>query len=422
LSSHADPNLSFLVQSLENVGEDITSIAPAIGDRAVSAAIRQRALMERVDRVSIEGRSLASPSSRVRLRQLRREFVLEVDLLDRDSAGRIVPVLCYGELLESGSSDWPQQVAVSLEAFVRSSGLTIDDELSSTVAVATQTLIDNRPQSLLGSIGRRIASNFSSVTPDSTGPLPARPEERRMIVALTEGEKEALRASTEGERLRRDASVALVTIPVRQAAIDASPVLGDLERVGALERGAVLLQSPFDPNRYFPAETAAAELAATKLQVTSDLCRHLGAETVELTEVTLESRAGTARYQAKAQRGLLEAETEHSRTELQSFVKRVQLHDRFRGGPPDLARAHELLARSGIGDPHLLHLVKLRGEGNPLLEREFDLSTSEEVGRANRWIAKAAAALTRFEASARTTADEIAVYELTLRVTFPDSG
>jgi hypothetical protein len=133
--------LSFVAQSLDNVGENPMIIAPAVASAELSEGERRQALMRRINLVRRDGALLALSSSRLECYRLAGEFTLEVTLLDRDMAGRVSPVLVHGWVPRGDVATWSQTLVGSLRDFVWEQERPFDPDLPELLALATGTIV-----------------------------------------------------------------------------------------------------------------------------------------------------------------------------------------------------------------------------------------------------------------------------------------
>jgi hypothetical protein len=150
---------------------------------------------------------------------------------------------------------------------------------------------------------------------------------------------------------------------------------------GLARPGGILVQSPYEPDRYENAESAAQRFALAKHMYFSILCRHLGAKEVSVEQINLRTRTGTTTFDLKTEAldGSTQATVENE--ELETFRMQMHLRDEFTGGPPDLAKAEEMLRLRGLwADPNMQALLEMRRDNeNQLLSRKLVLSLSSEA-------------------------------------------
>src|SRR4051794_11267050 len=99
---------------------------------------------------------------------------------------------------------------------------------------------------------------------------------RRLLVFVEEGQRDSLRASREGQKLLREASVRVFEVPISSELTGSSGVLERSQLDGAVEPGAVLVVHPHNPDRYLPLDLLSTETAQSKIRITTHLAAHLG--------------------------------------------------------------------------------------------------------------------------------------------------
>ncbi|MGY1653321.1 hypothetical protein [Geodermatophilus sp. SYSU D01119] len=202
-------------------------------------------------------------------------------------------------------------------------------------------------------------------------------ERRRVVVPLSADDyRSALRDPDLLDTMDHPEAVVLSL-----AEMDANdPVLARLRRSNKVRAGALLIQSPFDPDQYEPADSAVAEFAVTKFVRLSELCALLGAKSVSVEQVrTVTNSSGMhAKVQAKAavHSGHVDVDSDLTR----KINERLTLKDTFAGGSADVAAARALLARVGLEDDStLVSLVDMRSGSNPLKRRQITLNLTQEA-------------------------------------------
>ena len=119
------PELSFRAQSLDNFTPDPMEVN---GRRleAKDQEERQR-LVQHISQVSISGTRVFSEGLISAFRR-RNEFILEISSDQRDSAGRIAPIICYGYVSEESEKSWPDDVVSAIRDFANRTGRGVSDQ------------------------------------------------------------------------------------------------------------------------------------------------------------------------------------------------------------------------------------------------------------------------------------------------------
>jgi hypothetical protein len=202
-------------------------------------------------------------------------------------------------------------------------------------------------------------------------------ELRRTVVVLGNRERRALLMSPEGADLIEEPGVRVI---VREPGDPPRSALEVLLQDQNLLRAGLLIQSPYQPDRYVDASAALVEFTQERQLKLSEIAQALGATEIKVEEAKDESSAFEGHARAE-----MNAEFLKGGGSVDGSVKGRQrdyhrLHQSFPGSPPDLARAEEILRESGLaGDAQLLALINLRASGNPILEHEVHFSGLREA-------------------------------------------
>jgi hypothetical protein len=179
MSTMDDRELSCLIQAPDNLGDNLVHVAAW-----VTAEARQRdeppdaVLQELINEVGYNGRDLPPTSARVRMKRRHREFLLQVRLPYKDSAERVVPILCYGLLPDREERSFPVRVAESLTAFLVTSEMPPDEQFAVVVEDAARRLArDAHSKNPLLAPLRAIADTFVGSVPEPAPDTPVTPAE-----------------------------------------------------------------------------------------------------------------------------------------------------------------------------------------------------------------------------------------------------
>lgn len=219
------------------------------------------------------------------------------------------------------------------------------------------------------------------------GTWPNEPNRRKTILVLTQKDIDALHYEEGGADLLLNEEVCILPSSLQKK----NAVVQGLIDSGLVRPGAVLIQSPFDKNRYEFSTQAVERFALDKHLHFSTLCMNLGASEVTVEQVEWKNREDKKIYSHQADltmegSGEIKIEGE----ELASFCDKLVLHDKFQGGLPDLQAAEEHLRRTGLSsDAEMRSLIDLRRNSNNLLaSRELQLNLTSEVKRNYHVLAK----------------------------------
>lgn len=209
---------------------------------------------------------------------------------------------------------------------------------------------------------------------DST--WPEEPHRRKTVLVLNQTDIDALNYKEGGADLLRNDEVYILHSSLKES----NSVVQDLIDSGLARPGSVLIQSPFDKNRYENSQQAVERFALDKHLLFSELCGLLGAREVTVERIERKNTEGkeTVSFRSSFFIGS-GGETENE--DLASFCGKLTLHDKFQGGSPDVPAAEEHLRESGLlGDTDMRSLIDLRrNPNNPLTSRDINLNMTSEV-------------------------------------------
>ena len=212
---------------------------------------------------------------------------------------------------------------------------------------------------------------------DST--WPDEPHRRKAVLVLNQQDIDALSYEEGGADLLLNEEVHILPFSTQQS----NPVIQDLINSGIARPGTVLIQSPFDKNRYENSQKAVERFALDKHLHFSSLCGFLGAREVKVEHIDLKNTEGTTTFSVGADtikgRGNVKIENK----ELDSFYHKLELHDSFQGCAPDVPAAEEHLKQTGLsGNADMRNLIDLRRNPNNLLtSRKIKLNLTSETQR-----------------------------------------
>lgn len=214
----------------------------------------------------------------------------------------------------------------------------------------------------------------------TTGSFPSDPSSRRAILVLRQHDIEKCEYEPGAALGLLDDEAFVLQFPVGVQE-DCNGALQNILDARLVQPGAMLVQSPYDPDTYEDAEFAPQLFACAKLLYFSTLCGHLGAREVSVEQIDLRTRTGKPTLDIKGQRLQASAQLTVESQELEKFRARMNLRDEFAGGPANLEAAEQLLDKTGLwSDPNMRTLFELRRDGiNQLVSRKLVLSLSSEA-------------------------------------------
>lgn len=214
----------------------------------------------------------------------------------------------------------------------------------------------------------------------TTGSFPLDPYRRKVVLVLSEHDLERCAYEPHAAQALLDEETYVLPFPSRSD--ENSPAaLQNIIGAGLARPGAMLVQSPYEPDCYVDAKSATQRFALEKHMHFSLLCSFLGAKEVTVEQVDLRTRNGKTSMDVQAGRKMVSADLAIQNEELDRFRAALQLHDEFAGGAPDLAAAEALLRRTGLrSDASMSSLLDMRrNPNNNLLSRKLTLSLSSEA-------------------------------------------
>lgn len=210
--------------------------------------------------------------------------------------------------------------------------------------------------------------------------FPDEPSRRRVVLVLTEHDIE--RCAYEpgaAKTLLVNDQAHILRIPIT-ANVDLPTALRNIQDARLASSGAMLIQSPYDTDRYVEAADAAADFALEKYMIFSMFCKHLGAKAINVEHVTIHTRQGVKRVDVKLARPAIDADVSAEVERSDSFVQRFTLNDKFAGEVADFQSAEQLARRTGLlNDVTMSSLLAMRrDEKNPIKTRSLNVSLSTE--------------------------------------------
>ena len=133
--------LSFRAQSLDNQSPDPVEVNKhLLGKEDVGE--RQK-LAQKISKVSLDGDQVFSEGSHTASLH-GDEFLLQTPSDQRDDAGRIAPILCYGCVPDEPSDSWPGDVVKALVDFAERIGRTVSDKSRKTAHRGVDVILNEK--------------------------------------------------------------------------------------------------------------------------------------------------------------------------------------------------------------------------------------------------------------------------------------
>ena len=240
------------------------------------------------------------------------------------------------------------------------------------------------------SLGSRFMDHFQKVNQSGEETVqnkdsewPEEPHRRKTVLVLNQQDIEALDYEEGGVDVLCNEEIHILS-PSSQ---HSNPVVQGLLNRGIARSGTVLIQSPFDMDKYENSKQAVERFALDKCLYLSELCSHLGAREVRIEHIEIKNTEGSTTFSVTGNvLGIVGGDTRVENQELDSFLSRLTMKDKFKGGAPDVSAARELLNRTGlINDANMRSLLDMRQNASNLLESRklhFDM-TSETRSNLN---------------------------------------
>ena len=211
---------------------------------------------------------------------------------------------------------------------------------------------------------------------DST--WPDEPYRRKTVFVLNQTDIDALRFEKDGPELLLNEETYILPYPPQQS----NPIVQDLIDSGIARPGTVLIQSPFDKDKYQNSTQAVQHFALVKHKHFSRFCQYLGARKVTIEQIkykNIEEETTVSLEGGVPMRGSVDAKIKNK--ELASLREKLVLKNKFSGGAPDVPAARELLRKTGLlGDANMRSLLDMRQDSNnQLTSQELQLNVAAET-------------------------------------------
>ena len=251
----------------------------------------------------------------------------------------------------------------------------------------------------------------------ATKPFPEDAQQRKALLVLDQSEIDRCRYEDGGSDLLLNEEIHILEFPVRGS----QKVIQDIVGEDLVRRGAVLVQNPFDKDRYEDVEKAEERFALARHLHFSIFCMHLGAREVRIEQIQLSKTSGTKTWKIEGGIKGKTGEVDVEQDGLAVFRSKLKLVDTFEGGQADVKAAEELLRRTKLlGDPNMSGLLDMRrSESNQLKSRTLTLNLSSETKRNLSVIGRLKVPpFIKLEADYKRVVQEQSEYTLTVEVRF----
>ena len=243
------------------------------------------------------------------------------------------------------------------------------------------------------------------------------PAAARVVLVTEDTALERLQYEADGTDLLLRRDVAVVPYPPP----DTHELATLLDQQGLLRPGLMLVQSPFHPSRYAPADEALERFALEKHFAFTTFAAHLGATLVKVEQVDakIETYERIAKVKGRNPTGV-SADVKLEQELSDHLRQRLTLEDRFEGGETDFDAAEKLLNEKRLrGDWNMVSLLEARKAKNRIKQRIVTLSLTQE-SKSNLRVAASVTvpAYVNLDADMKQSINRKIEYRLTLRVEF----
>ncbi len=212
------------------------------------------------------------------------------------------------------------------------------------------------------------------------GSFPSDPSSRKAILILQQHDVEKCAYEPGAAQALLDEEAYVLQFPVRVQG-ESQAALQNLLDAGLARPGAMLVQSPYDPDTYEDAALAPQRFALAKHMYFSTLCMHLGAKEVSVEQIDLRTRMGKTTLDIKADRPGGRCQVTAEMEELEKLRAQMHLRDEFVGGPQMWSLPSDCFGEPASGQTtNMCTLLEMhRDSSNSLLTRKLVLSLSSEA-------------------------------------------
>jgi len=243
--------------------------------------------------------------------------------------------------------------------------------------------------------------------------LPNDPSARRVVIAVPHNKVPSCAV------LLSESGVSIMPLPIDRE----DPLACSIAEQTNLAGSTVLVQSPFDPNRYVTEEDARDSFARDKHGIFAELCALLGAVECSSEEHVENEQQQRRSVKGEAGVGVYAGDMEYQ-TKAEGAIRSMWNQKwEFAGGQPDLEKARELLQRRGLErEPTMCALVTTRANSNRLLKHELNLDLLSESKNQMEIISrlKNHVALAQLSIKVKTNTESSQRLRLRMQVRFPD--
>lgn len=231
------------------------------------------------------------------------------------------------------------------------------------------------------------------------------PESRRSILVVGRDDYRSARENPDLIDLFDDEQSRIVRMPHPGDYSD--PVVNLLREHGLLVPGTIAVQSPYHLDRYYASESALVEIVAQKVLKVTEIAQALGAREVTVADIRAERSDARTSVEARGKAEFVDAATSIEQELQNKLQRKIEARHSFVGGPPDIARANQILREAGLsGDTELRGLIDLRSAENTLTKFSLTFSGAHEAAANLRCAARIGQGVGRFKLAEVSTVVE----------------
>lgn len=246
--------------------------------------------------------------------------------------------------------------------------------------------------------------------------IPSSASRRRVIAVLDQHEIDDL--SLKGDvQLLNDPQAHVLAYPLTDSN---DPVLNNILDAGLDRPNTILVQSPFDPEKYVDAAEAIDQFALEKHTLLSNFCQLLGAKKISVTQMERVTNGKVQEFSAEAGKLIASGNVQGERTQTDSVSSQINLIDEYPGSEANIEEA-ELLLRSNrlLGDLNMKSLLQARrASGNPIKRRTLTVNLTTEASKNLKVAGNLNLPESNFSAEYKSSIKQDKEYKLTIEVLF----
>lgn len=213
----------------------------------------------------------------------------------------------------------------------------------------------------------------------SIRPFPINPDNRKIVAVMDSFKVEKCTYEPNGHELLYHNEATILPYPLPDNNEEVSPALQYIIESGLAKDGAVLVQSPYNPDIYANEEDAYISFALEKKIHFSTVCGYLGATEVSIVGNDTQKTAIENELNIGGEYKGIGMTAQHSDKTEEDIMMHMNLHDIFEGGEPDIAAAEKHLKENNLwSDLSLRSLIDSRSKKNKIKTRTLVINFSRE--------------------------------------------